>query len=118
MTAGMVMVHRATIRRNANAGAFDAYNNPLDPNWLTHLSGQPCYYYEPRVGQTGERIGQENAVMYAHAALVPLSTDIREGDQITGIVDRRGETVTDRTLRVDQVIRRRFHRLLVLEVVA
>ena len=118
MTAGMVMVHRATIKRDANAGTVDGYNNAQAPNWLTHLSQQPCYYYEPRVGQRGEERGQENVLLYAHAMLVPSGTDINEGDQVTAIVDRRGATVADRTMRVDQVMRRRSHLLLALEVVA
>lgn len=118
MSAGMAMVHRATIKRDANAGAVDGYNNAVAPNWLTHLSQQPCYYYEPRVGQTGEQRGQENALLYAQAMLIPFGTDIAEGDQVTAIVDRRGATVTDKTMRVVQVLRRRSHLLLALEVVA
>jgi hypothetical protein len=114
MSTRQRMTHRATVQRATTV--TDAYGLPGPPTWADHIAALACYFYEPS-GQRGEQIGERNADLYSHRLLAPAGTDVTEEDRIAGIVDRRGETVTDAVFDIKQIVRKPDHLLLVLEAV-
>ncbi len=107
------MTQRALVERATYT--TDAYGQAV-PTWATHIAAQACYYWEPSA-QVGTITGARNADSYSHRLLVPLDTDITEEDRINGIADRRATVITARVFRITQLVRKREHLLLVLEVV-
>lgn len=111
------MTHRALVERNTSTGV-DGYNQPLPPTWETHITAQPCYLFTPSAGAPGEILDEDKgAVVGGHRLLVPLGTDVTEGDRINGVTDRRGQTVNANLFNVRLVIRKPDHRLLLLETI-
>ena len=111
-----LMTHRALIQRDANSALKDPYGNALTPSWATLVAAQACYYYEPKA-QRGEQLGERDVNVYAHQLLIPLAVAVTESDRISGITDRRGETVQAGLFEVKAIVRRRDHQLLTLQAV-
>lgn len=115
MSARQRMTHRVIVERNGNL-APDAYGQSDAPTWYPHLTGQAGYFWEPS-SQRGEQIAARNADIYSHRLLLPLGVDVTEEDRINGVTDRRGETISNGTFDIKQIVRKPDHLLLVLEVV-
>ena len=118
MSVRQRMTHRAAVYRDS--ATADAWGQPDAPSWAVHLAAQPCYWYQPllRSRGAGEQQGRENVNLYSYQLMVPLETDITERDQVRGIVDRRGTSLTDAVMAVVQVVRHKTHLMLTLEEVS
>jgi len=112
------MTHRAAVYRDS--ASADAWGQPGAPSWAVHIAQQPCYWYQPHLRSvgSGEQQGRRNANIYSYQLMVHLGTDITERDQIRGIDDRQGTSITDATMNVIQVVRHKTHLLLTLEEVS
>jgi len=102
MRARMTM--RADIERNT-AEAVDGWNNPVAPVFTPHLSALPCYVW----GRQNRAVvdGSKTAMIEDLRGLFPLGADLRQGDEIARVTDRRGETLIAGRLRIETPPQRR-----------
>lgn len=110
------MTHRAAVERNVIANTQDTYGNEQVAIWVTHISAQPCYYWQP-AAMRAESQGERNVLVYGHQVLMPLGTDITEADRINGIYDRCGRVVSADVFGITGIARKPDHLLLTLEVI-
>ena len=110
------MTHRALVERNVTAATQDTYGNEQAATWVTHISAQPCYYWQPAT-MRAESQGERNVLVYGHQVVMPLDTDITEADRINGISDRCGRVVSADVFGITGIARKPDHLLLTLEVI-
>lgn len=122
MSARSLMVQRAAVERDANAGARDRNNQADTPDWqpldLTDTYRQarlPCFRWS--VGER-EVDGAVNARIERVMLGVPEHAPITPADRVRGIYDRAGVVLDSSTYRIltDQLMAG-SHRELTLEVV-
>ena len=113
MTARRRMTHRCDTTRNVATGSIDSFTqairrrNPI-------LREQACYWQsrtEVLIVDT-----EKVASVAVHLIILPLGTDIRAQDLITGVRDRRGNILYSDNLRVVAAIPREDHIEATLEV--
>jgi hypothetical protein len=116
LSTRLALTQRCTIERNANADATDDWQTPPPPAWAPHLQEQPC-----RAWISGHRPvsheGTLTAVLIELSMLVPLGTDVTDGDRVNGIT-LRGEPVHEGPLTIHAVLERRDHLELILSKAA
>lgn len=110
------MTHRALVQRNTTAATPDTYGNAQAATWVTQISAQPCYYWQPS-GQRAETQGERNFLAYGHQVVMPLGVDITEADRINGITDRNAGVVSADVFGITAIVRKPDHLLLALEVI-
>ena len=79
------------------------------------LSALPCHWWagrETRINEEGKLLSVAH-----HRMMVPLGSDITEGDRVTRILDNRGETIIESVMRVLSALPRRDHVAIGLEEV-
>lgn len=106
--AGARMTMRCAIQRDSTAG----YTN--EPTWGSSGFVQ-CFVWASagREAVSGER----TAVVEDLRALVPLGSDIKVADRISGVTDRLGATIEARPLGIETILKRADHLELILQVV-
>jgi hypothetical protein len=112
----LIFVHRCAIERNTNLGSDDGWGNPLPPSWESHLEDQPCFSW-PASQRAVSHEGTLTAVLIEVKLLLPLGTDVTEGDRIDAISDR-GEPLYGGPLSIHAVLPRRDHIELILSKAA
>lgn len=111
MTARSRMTQRALVQR-LTPGAVDDSGNPAPGSWATHLAAMPCWLY----GSTEREAvtAETTAVVTDLKLLAPLGADVGESDRINQVKDRRGNVIEAGVLGVEEVLRKRTHKQLVL----
>lgn len=116
MSARAQMTMRATVQRDSSKeGDPDSWGHSEEPDWDDHLEDVPC-----RVWFNSEREvtdGQKTAAIEDRRAIMPLGTDVTEGDRIANVTDRLGAELFDGPIRIESVGRRQDHLALMLEAV-
>lgn len=100
------LVERCATQRNANIGTDDGYNNPLPPAWVDELDDVPCRAWVS--GHETVSTAGDVSVVVETKLVVPVGTDIVEGDRIVSVT-RDGAEVQPGPLSVHAVLRRRDH---------
>lgn len=109
MSARLTMTMRVTLKRNAQQGQ-DPYGQPGPPK--PEIVGIfPCRAWSGsgRLVVTAERMFS----LEGPAMIVPLDVDVRVGDQVVQVVDRRDRQVFG-PMGVDAVMRRKDHLAAIL----
>lgn len=117
MRTRVVMTQRTTVERisstaDTGGGFTDA--------WGTVASDVPCRAFALRtrsvlatgVGTTEQITGERPGVQELKVVLVPISVDVREGDRLTAVVDRKGVTLFRGPMLVDSIGDQHDHRRL------
>lgn len=88
---------RAEVERNTAAGS-DAWTGPAAPAF-TPLATIPCWMW----WQSGRELrdGTKTAGVDDARAMMPLGSDIAEGDEIARVTDRSGSEIIAGRFRVD-----------------
>lgn len=88
------------------AGIKDAHGHRI-PNFIPHIKALPCHAWM----LTGRTAIDEDktAVVVTRRLFAPLGSDIRPGDRIDGVKDRRGVVVMPELMRIDVVGQRKDH---------
>lgn len=113
MSARGTMVHRAIIERQGSD--TDRWGNPAPPSWSLHLHDLPCRAW---FGSGREVIDSgKTAVIQDRRMVIPRDTDVKEGDRVLKVTNRKGDEVFDGPMRIEAVGRRQDHKALSLEAV-
>lgn len=88
---------RAEVERNNVAGT-DAYGHPLPASFVP-LGTYPCFAWSRQSRAVVD--GGKTALVEDLRAIFPRGTDIREGDEIVRITDRKWVEIVAGRLRVD-----------------
>lgn len=116
------MTMRAQIERDASrySEARDPDGHALAPNWVITYDKLPMYFWiDARLerGQPGIVLDtRKDVVLSIGFAFVPLSSDVREGDRIKVITDRKDRELYRGPYRITLVSRRRSHKEVRVEV--
>lgn len=106
---------RCDVQRDNSQGQEDAYGQTPPPEWLPHLNGVPCAYWQAS-GTTNVSAGVE-VVVESRSIGLPHGTDVRETDRIVNVRDQTGAVRETGPLRVDSVSIRATHvEVAVMEV--
>lgn len=114
MKTRFMMRHRTTIERNTPASDG---GGGYTESWSTIASSQPCHawYISTDEPVTSDRPG----TIDTRAILMPLGTDIHEGDRLLSVTNRTGtKTIFDGPLSVDAVGERPDHLRLTTRKIA
>lgn len=115
------MPHRATLERNVEAGLSET-RQPLAPSYDVVDEALPCAYWEPERAIDGSRGGLRegpNVVLVAVGPrmLIRRRADVRVGDVVAEV--RAGaEVVTAQRMRVTEVLWRRSHQDVGMELIS
>lgn len=88
-----------TIQRRPSLGTNDIYNEPQYGPFANHLTEQKCQFWWERTGGE-ERAPQRDIIRRAPRMLLPIGTDVTEGDVVTLVLNQLGETVLDKTANI------------------
>lgn len=105
------MTMRTSILRNLPA-ADDPWGGAGDPDWQTQTTDLPCYGYAAGGSTGAERtvVSEDRTVVVEDRRVgFPLGTDIRPGDRLGDVVDRRGAVKFAGPMDVDAVVARPTH---------
>ncbi len=105
--ARAMMTMRAEVERNTAAGT-DPHGHPMAPSF-TALATLPCHVWSKQSREAVD--GDKTAVIEDLRALFPVSADVREGDEIAQVTDRRGTVLFPGRLRVDAPPQRKVRHL-------
>ncbi len=110
MSARSLMTMRCTIERDRALGV-DGFNQPAPPHWEIVGTSIHCWIW---AGSTaGTRTGGIDGILTITSktpgAVFPLGTDIKEGDRLRDIQDRRGRATAFGMMPVDSVLPRKTH---------
>lgn len=106
MGARQLMTQRALVERSTSPGTDDS-GNELPASWSSHIESMPCFLYQSTEGETESR--STTSVTSVLKLLAPKSADVTESDRINGVTDRRGQTVFEGLLDIDQVLLKKDH---------
>lgn len=97
--AGGMLTMRAKIARNV--AAADPHGNPGIPVWGITGDTVHCFIWTQSAQPVHD--GRKVVAVEQIRACFPREADIKQGDKVTEIKDRRGQTVFDSDLEVDTV---------------
>lgn len=98
---------RAAVERNTATGT-DPYSNPVAPVF-TPLATLACFAWS---NASRELVGDDRSAMIEDMrAMFALGADIAEGDEISAITDRKGNTIIAGRLRVEGPVQRKHTHL-------
>lgn len=83
------LIHRAAVERN-QAVAKDSWGGDVAPDFQP-LATLKCWAWSKTTRETVD--GDKTAVIEDMRAMFSLGVDLREGDEIAQITDRRGEVL-------------------------
>lgn len=92
------MTMRAAIERDTAAGT-DPWGNPVAPVFASIGAPVPCFVWSTAARQAIG--GGKVALVEDLRAMFPLGADVRAGDEIARVTDRRGVTLIAGRLRID-----------------
>ena len=112
VSTGLILTHRTTVQRDANAGELNDVGAQASPDWSDHLTGLVCRAWT----STGrEQLDPTTSVVIEDQRLiVQLGTDVTEQDRINGVTDEYGNTVIAGIVGIRAVIHRDDHLELIL----
>lgn len=97
MIAGR-LTHRARVERGTAAGT-DSWGNPAVPVFTVLHNALPCWVYS---GSARELVdGAKTAQIEDLRVMIALGADLVEGDLITAVSDRLGNTIVEGRLKVE-----------------
>jgi len=108
------MTMRAEIERNT-ATATDSYGGPVPAVYEAHGT-VACFVWSTQRRQVLD--GDKTALVEDLRALFPLRADVREGDRIAQVTDRRGRLIRAGKLRIETLTHKHRHLEAGLEIVA
>lgn len=94
------MVHRASLQRNTTTDT-DRFGQPAAPSWST-VETVACRAWNTR--RDAVRDGAKVVTVQSLRAAFPSSADVREGDRLASITDRRGTVLHAGPLQVEQIV--------------
>lgn len=107
MSARRQMTMRALVERDANADTEDPLGSPEAPDWQTLHAALPCRtWFET---ERHEADSNKTAAIEDRKVIVPKGTDIRPGDRIADVKDRRGSVIFTGPATIEAAGRRRDH---------
>jgi hypothetical protein len=107
MIAGRLTM-RAAIERNGASGS-DAWGNPMSPSFASTGAALACFAWSVSASQVVD--GEKTAEIESFRALFALGADVRPGDEIASITDRRGTVIIPGRLRVEPPVQRKHTHL-------
>ena len=110
ISTGLPLVHRATVQRDASTG-IDAMGNKDVPDWQTHISDLPCFYWATAGSEMTDATTQ--VVLQDMRLLVKLGTDVTEKDRI-GDITNRGDVIVNGSIGIRAVLAHEDHLELIL----
>jgi hypothetical protein len=112
-----MMTMRAHVQRDANAEASeDPFGGPDVPDWQTLHESLPCrtwFESERHVTDASKTVALED-----RKVIVPKGTDVKPGDRILDVRDRRSVVVFSGPAKIEAAGNRKDHVELVLEEVS
>lgn len=108
------MTMRAAVERDGATGADDWGGAPA-PGFAA-LGTYPCFVWARSARHVAD--GRKDAAVEEWRAMFPLGTDIREGDEIAGVTDRRGNEIIAGRFRIGTPLRKARHVEAALEKVS
>lgn len=114
MSARNAMLHRCRIdsNRSRDAGTVtDSWGQDDHSDWHTVASDVPCrvWFQQSSSIVNGERVQVDKLML-----LLPRTTNVKAGDRIVDVKDKRGRNVQPGTMRVDSLGQRYGHTVLSL----
>lgn len=94
------MVHRASLQRNMTTGT-DRLGQPAAPSWST-VEELACRAWNRR--REAVRDGEKVVTVQSLRAAFPKDADIREGDRLASITNRRGTVLYAGPLQVEEIV--------------
>jgi len=91
-----IMTMRATLKRNASGA--DVYGEKKTDGWVMVADAVPCYLW---IKASKEVLEGKSVVVEDIRAYFRHDADIKRGDRIVILEDRRGRSIMDGTLEVD-----------------
>lgn len=91
MGARRLMTMRAHVERDANANTEDPFGGPEPPDWETLHEALPCKTWFESERQAID--SNKTAEVEDRKVIVPKGTDIRPGDRIVDVRDRRAAVI-------------------------
>ena len=110
--ARSTMRMRAKVERRGTSPGRDEFNHPIAAPWEVLHAALPCRVWATLARQAADT--QRVVTVEDLRMTCPLRTDIKSGDRVTKVADRRGRVIHDRTLRVEAVHPRTTHVLVLL----
>jgi hypothetical protein len=92
------LTHRARIERNT-ASAADAWGNPVAPVFTVLHNALPCWFWSKQSRELAD--GTKTAMIEDARIMFARGADVREGDVITNIADRKGALVVSGRLKIE-----------------
>ncbi len=105
--ARSMMTMRATVERRGASPGTDEFNQPIPGPWETRHAALPCHVWATLARQAAD--AERVVTVEDRRMICPLRTDIKSGDRVTQVADRRGRVIHGRTLRVEAVHPRATH---------
>lgn len=115
MSARSSMTMRAVVERDQASGR-SPYNTPAKPDWQVLHTALPCRLWVHLTNEVPE--DHRAARVEDVRCIVPLKSDIRRGDRIVRVEDRRGQVLFVGPFDVEDSIRRPDHLELLLRRLA
>ncbi len=97
MIAGR-LTHRARVERGTAAGT-DSWSNPTAPVFTVLHNALACFVYSKTSRELVD--GAKTAQIEDLRLMVALGADLAEGDEITAVSDRLGNTIIEGRLKVE-----------------
>lgn len=97
MIAGR-LTHRARVERGAAAGN-DSWGNPTEPVFTVLHNALACFVYSKTSRELVD--GAKTAQIEDLRVMIALGADLVEGDVITAVSDRLGNTIVEGRLKVE-----------------
>ena len=114
MSARGKMTMRAAVERDTSTGTDD-FGNPDKPNFTT-LATVPCWAWSSTDREVVD--GGKSASIESFRAMFPKAADVKEGDRIAKITDRRDVTLFPGPFAIETMQFKHDHLEADLEVVS
>jgi len=112
VSTGLILTHRTTVQRDANAGTLNDAGAQASPDWSDHLADLPCRAWTT----TGrEQVDATTSIVAEDMrCIVQRGSDVTEQDRLNGVTDQYGNTVIDGLVGIRAVLHRDDHLELIL----
>lgn len=115
MIAGRLTM-RARVERNTATGT-DSWGGPAAPVFTVVFNAMPCFVYSKSARELAD--GTKSAQIEDLRLMIARSADLREGDEITAVTDRAGNTIIAGRLKVEGPVQfKHNHREAALQRIA